>query len=146
MKTNQSYKMVRNLVLALAGALIFTGLASAQTAQGKFTLPFQAQWGMATLPPGDYSFKLDEAQSAGELVLWRGKKPVALIHSQSYSLESAGQSALTVVRSDSGNVVRDLSLPEIGVVLHYAPHKPGRNSAAAEREIAQKIPIGTSGK
>lgn len=146
MGTTRSILQIKTLVVALFIALAAAGLASAQTAQGSFTLPFEARWGTATLPPGDYSFKLDKAQSAGSLQLFRGKDSVALIHSQSYSLESSGRSALTVVRSESGNTVRDLNLPEIGVVLHYAPHKPARSSAAAEREIAQKIPITTSGK
>ncbi|HEV2424842.1 MAG TPA: hypothetical protein VGZ29_08445 [Terriglobia bacterium] len=146
MVTTRSILQIKTLVVALFVVLAAAGLASAQTAQGSFTLPFEAQWGASTLPSGDYSFTLDKAQSAGLLHLFRGKDGVALIHSQSYSLESSGRSALTVVRSPSGNTVRDLSLPEIGVVLHYAPHKPGRGSAAAEREMAQKIPIITSGK
>jgi hypothetical protein len=146
MKTNRSYTMVRSLVLALASAFIFAGLASAQTAAGKFTLPFEARWGLATLPAGDYSFTLDKPGPGSIVQRSRGTKNVALVVSQSYSMESSGPSALTVVRDSTGNTVRDLRLPEIGVVLHYAPHKPGRASAAAEREIAQMIPITTSGK
>lgn len=146
MNNTRSFLKVKTLVVALFSALVFAGLASAQTAQGKFTLPFEVRWGAATLPAGDYSFTLDKAQSAGLLELYRGKDSIALIRHQSYSLESSGQSVLTVVRSDSGNTVRDLSLPEMGVVLHYAPHKPAPRSAAAEREIAQRIPITTSGK
>ena len=63
MKTNRSYTMVRNLVLALASALVFTGLASAQAASGKFTLPFKARWGLATLSAEDYQFIMDSVQS-----------------------------------------------------------------------------------
>jgi hypothetical protein len=146
MKTNRSGKMVRNLVLALAGAVVFAGLASAQTAGGRFTLPFEAHWGPATLPAGDYSFTLDKLGPGSIVQLSRGTKTVALVMSPSYSMESSGPTALTVVRNSAGNTVRDLRLPEFGVVLHYAPHKPGRASAAAEREIAQMIPITTSGK
>lgn len=146
MNTNRINGIVRSVVLALAGTLVLAGLASAQTAAGKFTLPYEARWGLATLPPGDYSFKLDQAQSFGRLQLCRGGKNVAMIRAQSYSTESSGSSALTVVRASAGNTVSDLSLPDIGVVLHYAPHKSGRASAEQEREIAQKLPVDTSGK
>jgi hypothetical protein len=148
MKTNRSSRMVTNLVLALAGAFIFTGVASAQAPvyAGKFTLPFEARWGLATLPAGDYSFKLDTVDPGGALVLFRGTKAVALIWNQEHSMERSDRSRLTVVQNSAGNTVRELSLPDIGVVLHYPAPKPGRASAAAEREIAQVVPVSTSGK
>jgi hypothetical protein len=148
MKTDRSSRMVTNLVLALAGAFIFTGVASGQAPvyAGKFTLPFEARWGSATLPAGDYSFKLDTVDPAGALVLFRGTRAVALIRNQMHSMEPSDYSRLTVVQNSAGNTVRELSLPEIGVVLHYPLSKPGRASAAAEREIAQRIPVTTSGK
>jgi hypothetical protein len=52
MKTNRSTRMVRNLVLGLASAFIFAGVANAQAHKGNFTLPFDAQWGKATLASG----------------------------------------------------------------------------------------------
>lgn len=149
MKTNRNYGMVMNLVLALASALLLAGLAGAQSGPyttGKFTLPFEARWGLATLPAGDYEFTMDNMKPTGAIEIFRGTKAVALISSQGYNELSAGQAQLRVVRTAQGNVVRDLSLPEIGKVLHYAPHKPGRSSAAAEREIAQVVPIAIEGK
>jgi hypothetical protein len=146
MKTNRSYTMVRNLVLALAGTLICSGLASAQAAVGKFTLPFEAHWGLATLPAGDYEFTMDSVKSPVMIEVFRGTKGVALVSTSERSTVSAGPAALTIVQTRDGNRVRDLRLPEIGVVLHYAPHKPGKASAAAEREIAQVVPITVPGK
>jgi hypothetical protein len=149
MKTNRSCTMVRNLGLALAGALVFAGLASAQSTSyvgGKFTLPFEARWGLATLPAGDYEFTMDSVNGPATIKVFRGTKAVALISSQGRSSVPAGRGALTIVRSRNGNTVRDLSLPEMGVALHYAPHKAKSGSAAAERDIAQVIAIPIEGK
>lgn len=148
MKTNRSCRMVRNLGLALAGALVCAGLSSAQSSPyaGKFTLPFEARWGLATLPAGDYRLTMDSVN--GPAHIFRGTKGVALIPSQGWSSVSAGRDALTIVRDRNGNTVRDLSLPQMGVALHYAPRKAKSGSTAAEREreSAQVIAVPIEGK
>jgi hypothetical protein len=148
MKTDRSWRMARNLVLALASAFIFAGAASAQLRAytGNITLPFDVRWGGATLPAGDYTVELDEPQSFCIVRVFRGTKSVALIRSKGYSMQSSGANALIVVRGSAGATVRDLSLPGIGVVLHYTPHKPGRTSPVVERETARVLPVTTSGK
>ena len=146
MKTSRSYTTVRNLAFALAGAMVFAGFASAQSASGKFTLPFEARWGMATLPAGDYKFTMDSVNSPAIIEVYRGTKAVALVLTSHWSVVSAGPAALTIVRTGDGNTVRDLSLPRIGVALQYASHKPRRISAAAEREMAQVIAVPVRGK
>ena len=149
MKMSRNYKMMGNLVLALASALLVAGFAGAQSVPyttGKFSLPFEARWGLVTLPAGDYQFQMDNMKATGPIEIFRGTKAVALISSQGYSTVSSGRAALTVVRTAEGSTVRDLSLPEIGKVLHYAPHKPRPGSAAAEREIAQMVMVPIEGK
>jgi hypothetical protein len=116
------------------------GVASAQALAGKFTLPFETHWGPNTLPAGNYSFELDETSGPSSVVhVFHEDKSVAFVISQSYKTNPSGRISLTVLRNSSGNTVRDLNLPQIGMVFHYAP-KPGHASAAEEREIAQ-IPI-----
>src|SRR6266566_1485794 len=65
-------KALRNGMLtiaALALAGIFTGTANAQAkAAGSFTLPFEAKWGNAVLPPGNYTFSVHSANSASGAV------------------------------------------------------------------------------
>jgi hypothetical protein len=148
MKTNRSCTMVRNLGLALAGTLVCAGLASAQGYAGKFTLPFEARWGLATLPAGDYKFTMDSVNGLARITIFRGTKGVAFVRSQAWSPVSAGRDALTIVRNSNGNTVRDLSLPETGIALHYAPHKAKSGSTAAEREreTAQVIAVPIEGK
>jgi len=105
--------------LALLAACFVAGHANAQVLQGKFTLPFQARWGQTILPAGEYSFKLDSVRPSCTLQLYRGRNAVAMILAQSYDWTSSGQAELTVV----GGTVRSLNLPDIGVVLHYAPQR-----------------------
>jgi hypothetical protein len=138
MKSMKSFTMLKLAMGSLLAISCNAGLANAQTVAGKFTLPFQAHWGQATLPAGDYSFLLERGPVAKIQVI-RAGKAVAFVVDQGYSTETSGGMSLTVVQNRAGYSVCDLNLPGIGKVLHYAPAKPARNSAAGEREIAQRI-------
>jgi hypothetical protein len=142
MKSIRSFTLLKLATASLLAICFNAGLASAQTA-GKFTLPFEARWGEATLPAGDYSFKLEELPTGYKVHVFQGTKNIAYIVNQGFDGEPTGPISLTVIRNSAGNTVRGLSLPEIGVVLHYGP-KP-RRSAAEEREIA-RIPVTASVK
>jgi hypothetical protein len=149
MKTMRSFAVVKLMMVAALAICLNAGGASAQEMSGHFTLPFEARWGVATLPAGDYSFALDldKSEAGGAIRLFQGTKAVALIAQQSSDTKMSGRSELTVVRKGSQNTVCELSLPQIGVALHYAPAKPKRGSAAAEREMARvAVPITVSGK
>ena len=135
------FTMLSSLALALLGPC----LANAQGLSGKFTLPFEARWGLATLQAGDYSFKLQGAPG-GSLYLYRGKKPVAMIYAQSFDQKASAQNALVLFRDDEAATVRELTLPSAGLVLYYAPHKFKRGSAPEERQTAQAIPIAVTGQ
>jgi len=43
--------------------------------------------------------------------------------------------------SGGDRATHEIRLPDIGVVLYYAPHNPKHGTAAEEREVAQMIPI-----
>lgn len=143
MKSIQSFTL-KVAMGSLLAVCFNAGVASAQTLAGKFTLPFETHWGPNTLPAGNYSFELDETGPNAIVHVFHGDKSVAFVISQSYNTNPAGRISLTVLRNRSGNTVRDLNLPQLGVVLHYAP-KSGSASAAEEREIAQ-IPITRAGR
>jgi len=134
--------LLRFLGLALLAACLNPGHASAQAFQGKFTLPFEARWGPAALPAGDYSFTLDSVNANCTLRLYREKTGVAMILAQAQNKAHSGSAQLTVVRG----TVRTLSLPEVGVVLEYAPTHPKHLTAPEEREIAQVVPVIVTGK
>jgi hypothetical protein len=134
--------LVRFLGLALLVVCFNAGPASAQVIRGKFTLPFEARWGQATLPAGDYSFTLDTVNPNCTLRLSRERRVVAFIVSQAQDKNGSGHAELTVVRG----TVRALRLPEIGVILEYAPQHPEHLTANEEREISQIVPITAAGK
>jgi hypothetical protein len=108
--------LIRFSGLALLAACFVAGHANAQVIQGKFTLPFSARWGKATLPAGDYSFALDSVGPTCTLHLYRGRNGVGMILSQSYDKSYSGNAELTVEQG----AVRTLNLPELGIILQYA--------------------------
>lgn len=135
---NSLQKLAMGSLLAIC---LNAGFANAQTVAGTFTLPFEAHWGQATLPAGDYSFML-EGGPGGKVQVIRGNKGIAFVVDRGYSTDTSAGMSMTVVRNRAGYSICDLNLPGIGKVLHYAPAKPRRNSAANEREIAQlTIPV-----
>jgi hypothetical protein len=60
-----------------------------------------------------------------------------MIPAQSYDETSSGHAQLTVEQG----TVRTLRLPEIGVVLQYAPQRPKHLTAPEERQLAQLVPV-----
>jgi hypothetical protein len=146
MKTIRISALLRLATVALLAICFNAGRANAQVVAGKFTLPFEAHWGPATLPPGDYSFTLDKATFDGMITLFRGANAVALISCQGGEDKTFGRSELVVVRNSAGRSIRELHLAPIGMVLTYGSHKPRRDKAAEEREVAQVIPIISTGK
>jgi hypothetical protein len=134
--------LIRFAGLALLAACFVAGHANAQVFQGKFTLPFQARWGQATLPAGDYSLTLDSVDMKSTLRLFRGRNAVGMILAQSYYKTDSGHAELTVEQGS----VRSLRLPELGIVLQYAPQRPKHLTAPEERQLAQLVPVTPAGK
>jgi len=141
MKSIRNNTLLRTLALGVLVSCLGAAVANAQTFQGKFTLPVEVRWGMATLQPGNYAFSTEGARAGNMLQLIQGGKVVALVLPQGRDPVTAGRSALVIYSGKSGNTVREIRLPDIGVTLHYAPQKPKHGTAAEEREVAQLIPI-----
>ena len=149
MKTNQSSRMVKNLALALVGVFIFAGAVNAQepACQGKFTLPFEAQWGEVTLPAGDYAFTLHSTALGSRIVtVVQGQRKVAMVMAQGRSHgDSAKASALIVTRSGGRARIHALHLAELGDFFYGAPKAEGLQMASTP-QLIQRIPISTNGK
>jgi hypothetical protein len=139
MKSIRNNTLLRTLAL---GALVCcAGVANAQSFQGKFSLPTKVSWGIATLQKGDYTFSLEGMRTGNTLQLMQNGKMVALLQPQSHDPATAGPAALVIYSGKSSSTVREIRLPDIGVVLYYAPHIPKHGTAAEEREVAHLIPI-----
>ena len=140
MKSMRNFTLLKLAMGSLLAICFNAGFANAQTVAGKFTLPFEAHWGQATLPAGDYSFWMEKGPVA-KIQLFQRNKGVAFVVDRGYDTETSAGPSLTVVRYGAAYFVSDLNLPGIGKVLHYAPNKSARTSAAGERQIAQLIPV-----
>ena len=143
MKSIRRY-MFSSLALALLALTICTGPVNAQQPTGKFRLPFDAQWGLATLPAGDYSFRLDLSRAIVMLHLMHDTKAAGMVIAQSYVEKPCGHSTLVVVEANGVRSVRELRLAGRGLVLTYAAHKPKRGSAVEER-ASLTIPVDWTG-
>jgi hypothetical protein len=142
--TIRNYTLLGALTLGLLGPCFGTGTANAQGLTGKFTLPYEARWGLANLQPGDYSFKMDKAP-CGSLRVFRGTKAVALIYAQAFNEKTSGRDVLTVVNDGTASTVRELILPSAGLILYYAPHRPKHGSAQEEQQVGQTLPVAVTG-
>ncbi len=147
MKTIRSRSLVKTLVLVtiLCGS---ASLAAAQSAiKGEFTLPFDAHWGKAVLPAGDYTFDLRSAQTP-KVIQIRGQGTNVLVMAQGATdLPSLTEdSALVLVRSGGNHIVRSLRLGPLGMSLFYAPHKGEPMGVAQAPELIQRVPVHINGK
>jgi len=141
MTSNRNNTLLRTLAL---GVLLFSlgvAAASAQSFQGKFSLPSEVRWGTATLQAGDYTFNLQGLRTGNMLQVRENGKVVATVLPQSHNPAVAGPAELVIENGKSGRTVREIRLPEIGEAFYYAPHAPKRGSAPEEREVAELIPI-----
>jgi hypothetical protein len=128
--------------LAVLAAALSASLASAQEYQGKFTLPFEARWGSAVLPAGDYTFRVNASEAPCMVSVSQGQQIVALILTSSTTRgEVAGSSALIAVRIAGSSHIRALQLAEVGVVLEYSPPKAERQLLAQQPVLFQRMPV-----
>jgi hypothetical protein len=148
MNSTRSLKSVRILLLAVLAAGLSASLASAEEYDGKFTLPFEARWGVAVLPAGDYTFRVDTNNDSCIVSVDQGLRHVALIMVDGGASkgEVAGSSALIAVRSAGSYRIRALQLAELGVVLEYMPPKAERQILAQLPALFQRVPVIAAGK
>ena len=146
MEKTLNFRFFRLAILALLATAVSAGLLSAEDYVGKFTLPFQAKWGRATLPAGDYEFQLNTARSPYTVTV-RGQDKAAMIMSEGTSTKDASdRSELVVVRRGRTGTIRALHLNEVGQTFFYVPPKGERQLLAQAPELIQRIPILVSGK
>ncbi len=130
------------VAFTLLVALLVPNVVKAQTsAQGKFTLPFETRWGLATLPAGDYSFRMESSSSPQVIHIW-GQEQTVLVTSAGISREkTAEHSALIIVRHGKRGTVRAFYLEHLGLTLNYFPPKAERQVVAEGPELIQKLPV-----
>ena len=140
----RSFKLVTPLALALLAGCFTAKLVNAQEAyRGRFTLPVEARWGHVVLPPGDYSFTLDEATVAGIVTIREGTgRAVGVILNQgTREQQSFDVSELILVRSGGSYAIRALRLADLGMTLEYSVPKSGRQTIVQAPQLLERIPV-----
>ena len=148
MKVTQRFKSVRILFLAVLAVGLSAGVASAQKVEGKFTLPFEARWGRAVLPAGDYTFNVETSTSPYIVMIRHNRNGVAYVMADSVISRGdfSGSSALIAVRSGGKLRIRILRLREVGAIFGYYVPKAERQFIAQAPELLQRIPVSVQGK
>lgn len=124
-------------LLLVAGA--FSGPANAQGQRvAKFTLPFEAHWGQAVLPPGDYLVRFP-TDPQGTLVIYDAKNHEVAIEGANDRDDSAGRSsALFISIKGREHVVYSLTIAELGETFVY--HRLPKSEVQEARRM-QTVPV-----
>lgn len=125
-------------VLLVAGA--FSGPANAQGQRvAKFTLPFEAHWGQAVLPPGDYLVRFS-TDMQGILVISNAKnhREVAVERTDNRDDSAGRSSALLISTQGREHVVYSLTIAELGETFVY--HRLPKSEVKEARRM-QTVPV-----
>ncbi len=147
MTLNRSFKLVAPLTLALLAGCLTANLASAKEAyNGRFTLPMEARWGNIVLPPGDYSFTLDDATNTG-IVSIRGRNGYlgVILNQGTRDLQSSARTELIVVRSGENYTIRALRLADLSTAYEYTVPKAGKQLIVQAPQLLERIPVTVGG-
>jgi hypothetical protein len=115
-------------------ACLFGSPARAQAGfQGKFTLPYEAHWGQAKLPAGDYTISYIGPGMPGFVIRdAHSLRPVAFERVEIREDCASGNSALLISTRGTQRVVYSLRIAELGEAFVYEPalaHRRGVEEA-----------------
>ena len=139
MSSARYLKVVSKLGLAALALGIVAGGGNAATVyQGKFTLPFEVNWGSSTLPAGDYTFELGSQSSPYTLYI-HGQKSNAIIRATSADTGVVSSTAqLDLVDIGDVHTIKNFEAPELGVTFSYYIPKEKHMAPKEVRHILHK--------
>jgi hypothetical protein len=128
---------------ALLATCFAAGSARAQSAfDGKFTLPYEAHWGQAVLPAGDYLLSITTIGSPTMVIIQDAKsgRRVASV-APPIRQDATGESALLVGTRGRQRVIHSLRVAELGVVFISDPALAHGRGVREEARNTQVIPV-----
>jgi hypothetical protein len=129
--------------MALALCLTTSQGKAQGTYTGKFTLPFEARWASAVLPPGDYTISMD-LDAASKYLVVRGEGKTAMILAfVTDRKDISDHSQLTVVKTAAGYRVQTLEAGEAGLTFTYSMPTSKRDREAREQYSELRLPVST---
>ncbi|HEV2495099.1 MAG TPA: hypothetical protein VG204_18725 [Terriglobia bacterium] len=148
MKVIGKLKLIHSVAVAGLALCVSAGLAKAQTTyKGEFTLPFEAQWGSAVLPPGHYTFSIARPTPSTEYAVFlrgEGKSAIILPVTMPDEKVSSERSNLTLVNTGERYVVRSFEAVELGKTFEYPIAKAKMKQMADNRDLMRQVPVLTS--
>jgi hypothetical protein len=127
MKTIRIPPIVRLCAAAAWASFFFIAVAHPQAIapayQGRFTLPYEVQWGGSTLPAGSYVITIKSIGSPViALIRSTGSKDiVTYVQSGAATPKKDGRNALLIASRDGKEVVHSLALSDVGLIFVYDP-------------------------
>jgi hypothetical protein len=128
------------VIAAFAAAAVFASAipASAQDAcQGSFTLTHEVHWQNATLPPGDYTFRMKSVDTPSRIIL-KGPNGYQFITALVADEKAGEQSMLVIENRGNRSTVSELRLSAIGRTLRYAVPKAPKDVELAQDPITRE--------
>lgn len=128
----------------LATCLSASTANAAQPAfRGKFTLPYEAHWGQAVLPAGDYLLSITAIGTFPTVIIQdaRTGRSVAMVVPLSRQDNTEGSSALLVGTRGTQRVIYSLRVAQLGVVFISDPALARGKRMTEEARKTQVIPV-----
>lgn len=143
---------VRTLIkarLVAAAVLVASLCAAAGYAQpsfaGRFTLPYEVNWGKNVLPAGNYRIIMEQLGTKTTIESADGK--IAFFVPMPIPQDSkGGTTGLVVVLHGNERFVRALNLPHNGVSLVYQPATRAEREMLAKANGVDTVPLLTGSK
>lgn len=145
-------KIVKILTTAatvfVIGLAVTASRANAQDValKGTFTLPYEARWGAAVLPPGDYTLSLPAAYTnIPVMYVSNQSKTVYIGMGSGRSKAESQQSYLRVEDVGGMHVVRQFNSAITGELISFPVSKSVKNALVA-RNQSTTLPVSAAGK
>lgn len=137
MKSVKRFTKVLSVGLLAMGAFLSSSPARAGS-DHKLTLPVEARFGKAILPPGDYTLVID-SKSVEPLVYLRGDhKSVMALPVYAEAAGPSTEDQLTLVKNGDGYAVSAIRVASLGLTFHYAASQPEMNQSARAEKANQQ--------
>jgi hypothetical protein len=133
--------------MLFATVLLATCLSASSTRaqsafEGKFTLPYEAHWGQAVLPAGDYLLSITTTGNPAMVVIQDAKsgRRVASV-APPIRQDATGESALLIGTRGTQRVIHSLRVAELGVVFVSDPALAHGRAVREEARETQVVPV-----
>ena len=133
----RTVKMLAILALTMCA---FTATANAQSVTGRFTLPYEVRWGVATLPAGEYMITVDSLHTA-TLVQSVSNSQSFFTHMPTINDSTKRPTSLVITSFQGERRVRSLNLPQYRKSLIYEPLTKAEREQLAKAGQIQSVPV-----